>query len=105
VWGNAWSNPGPATAAGPKSPALPQPSAPSAGSDFGGWGSSIGGGSFANQSIVPGASGGFTPAPKVAADEEFGGWTSSTGGNATNKGPAKPAGGFGNDDLFSNVWE
>jgi stromal membrane-associated protein len=54
---------------------------------------------------VPGASGGFNPAPKVQADEEFGGWSSSTGqtGSSGNK-PA--AGGFSaaDDDLFSNVW-
>ncbi|KAI3321076.1 ArfGap-domain-containing protein [Xylariaceae sp. AK1471] len=106
VWGNAWGNsgPAPAPATGLKNPAMPKPSAPSASDDFGGWGSSTGG-SFANQSIVPGASGGFAAAPKVAADEEFGGWTSSTGGNTSNNGPAKPAGGFGNDDLFSNVWQ
>jgi stromal membrane-associated protein len=104
VWGNAWGNPEPTPPAGLKSPAMPKASAPSPGVDFGGWGSSTGG-SFANQSIVPGTSGGFAPAPKVAVDEEFGGWTSSTGGNTSNNGPAKPAGGFGNDDLFSNVWQ
>lgn len=60
-------------------------------------------GSFASQSIVPGSSGGFAPAPKVAADEEFGGWASSTGAPAAS-GTAKPSG-FGGDDLFSNVWE
>ncbi|KAI1813845.1 hypothetical protein GGS20DRAFT_551171 [Poronia punctata] len=104
VWGNAWGNPEPAAApAALKSPAA-KPLAPtSVSDDFGGWGSSAGG-SFATQSIVPGASGGFAPAPKVAADEEFGGWTSSTGAQSTNTG-SKPAGGFGNDDLFSNVWE
>lgn len=108
VWGNAWSNPdpapapAPAPALAPKSP-LPTSSGISGGNDFGGWGNT--GGSFATQSIVPGASGGFTPAPKVAADEEFGGWTSSTGGNTSNNGGTKPTGGFGSDDLFSNVWE
>ncbi|EGS19923.1 ARF GTPase activator-like protein [Thermochaetoides thermophila DSM 1495] len=57
--------------------------------------------SFASQPIVPSASGGFAPAPKVAADEEFGGWTSSTGTSSS-----KPVGGFaGADDLFSNVWQ
>ncbi|GAW23496.1 hypothetical protein ANO14919_130550 [Xylariales sp. No.14919] len=104
VWGNAWSKPEPTPSTGFKSPALAKPSVASTNDDFGGWGSSTGG-SFANQSIVPGASGGFAAAPKVAADEEFGGWTSSTGGNTNNGGPAKPAGGFGNDDLFSNVWQ
>ncbi|KAI1195825.1 hypothetical protein F5X97DRAFT_326056 [Nemania serpens] len=105
VWGNAWGNPEPTPSAGFKSPVVPKPSMPSAGNDLGGWGSSLGG-SFASQSIVPGASGGFAPAPKVAADEEFGGWTSSTGGTTSNNnGPAKPGGGFGNDDLFSNVWQ
>lgn len=105
VWGNAWGNPEPTPSVGFKSPVVPKPSISSAGNDFGGWGSSTGG-SFASQSIVPGASGGFAPAPKVAADEEFGGWTSSTGGATNNNnGPAKPGGGFGNDDLFSNVWQ
>ncbi|KAI1175235.1 hypothetical protein F4777DRAFT_551351 [Nemania sp. FL0916] len=113
VWGNnAWGNPEPVPSANLKSPAAPKPPVPNIGSGdaFGGWGSSTGG-SFANQSIVPGASGGFAPAPKVAADEEFGGWTSSTGGNTTNNNnngttTSKPGGGFGgNDDLFSNVWE
>ncbi|KAF2971706.1 hypothetical protein GQX73_g1822 [Xylaria multiplex] len=104
VWGNAWSKPEPSPSASFKSPAVPKPSVISTNDDFGGWGSSTGG-SFANQSIVPGSSGGFAPAPKVAADEEFGGWTSSTGGNTNNGGSAKPVGGFGNDDLFSNVWQ
>ncbi|CAM1506411.1 Fc.00g060520.m01.CDS01 [Cosmosporella sp. VM-42] len=100
VWGGGeWNTPAPAApAAAPaqKSPALPKP----ASNDFG-WGNSS---SFANTPIVPGNSGGFNPAPKVAADEEFGGWTSS---NATPsaKAPAK-SGGFGADeDLFSNVWQ
>ncbi|KAI1757850.1 hypothetical protein F4782DRAFT_280 [Xylaria castorea] len=103
VWGNAWGNPEPTLSAGLRTPADPPRPKASAIEDFGGWGSSMGG-SFATQSIVPGASGGFAPAPKVTADEEFGGWTSSTGGT-TNNGTTKPAGGFGNDDLFSNVWE
>ncbi|KAI0392161.1 hypothetical protein F5Y17DRAFT_376850 [Xylariaceae sp. FL0594] len=112
IWGNAWSNPEPAPAAIPSSSAVKSPALrPPASDDFGGWGSSssITGGSFANQSIVPGASGGFAPAPaqpKVAADEEFGGWTSSTGGQASSSTTtSKPASGFGSDDLFSNVWQ
>ena len=104
VWGNAWGNPEPAPSAGLKSPAISRPPVSSANDDFGAWGSSAGG-SFANQSIVPGASGGFAAAPAVAADEEFGGWTSSTGSNTNNGTAGKPAGGFGNDDLFSNVWQ
>ncbi|KAI1380268.1 ArfGap-domain-containing protein [Hypoxylon crocopeplum] len=104
VWGNAWSNPDPAPAPAPvsKSPVVTKPPMSSP-SDFGAWGST--GGTFASQSIVPGTTGGFTPTPKVAADEEFGGWTSSTGGNSNSNGGSKPGGGFGNDDLFSNVWE
>ncbi|KAI0403315.1 hypothetical protein F4802DRAFT_572443 [Xylaria palmicola] len=106
VWGNAWSNPEPAASTNLRSPAVSQASAHNTTNDFGGWAGSTSG-SFATQRIVPGASGGFAPAPKVAADEEFGGWTSSTGGNTNNNNSssAKTAGGFGNDDLFSNVWQ
>ncbi|KAH7040329.1 uncharacterized protein B0I36DRAFT_357642 [Microdochium trichocladiopsis] len=97
VWGsNAWGAPEPAPAA---SPAPPAQATPSFGS---GWGSSTTSNSFASQSIVPGASGGFAPAPKVAADEEFGGWTTSTTTTSGNAGAAKTG---GNDDLFSNVWQ
>ncbi|KAI1106546.1 ArfGap-domain-containing protein [Jackrogersella minutella] len=104
VWGNAWSNPESAAAPAPisKSPLSARAPAIGGGNDFGAWGST--GGSFASQSLVPGTSGGFTAAPKVAADEEFGGWTSSTGGNANNGG-SKSSGGVGNEDLFSNVWQ
>lgn len=95
VWGdNAWAAPEQTK----KTPEAPKPAATTAvGSDFG-WGD------FASKSIVPGASGGFSPAPapKVAADEEFGGWASSTG--QPTGGASKPSG-FGGDDLFSNVWE
>lgn len=105
VWGgNAWGNPDPAPAAAKSPPAMKSPSF-GGGGDLGGWGA---GGSFASQSLVPGASGGFSAAPKVAADEEFGGWTSSTGAsnsNNSNSGAAKPTGGFGSEDLFSNVWQ
>lgn len=94
VWGgNDWAGP----EAPKKSPEVSKPTTTAAPSSDFGWGS------FASQSIVPGASGGFAPAPKVAADEEFGGWASSTGAPAAS-GAAKPSG-FGNDDLFSNVWE
>lgn len=105
IWGNnAWgaSDPNPPA----KSPAATKP-AVAASNEFG-WGSSSN--SFANQSIVPGASGGFSTGPKVTADEEFGTWTSSTtagtGSGTTGGGAAKPAAGFGqNEDLFSNVWQ
>ncbi|KAK1850737.1 hypothetical protein CCHR01_06638 [Colletotrichum chrysophilum] len=104
VWGsNAWSTPDTSAAAAPapaKAPEAPKPSGGFGGSaDIGGWGAS---GSFASTPIVPGASGGFSTAPKVAADEEFGGWTSSTT-PAAGSGSAKPIG--GNEDLFSNVWQ
>lgn len=111
VWGsNEW-----ASAPEPPKPAAPQPPKPAPvtsiplSNDFG-WGSSTTttsttGGSFASQPIVPSASGGFAPAPKVAADEEFGGWMSSTTTPAATGG-SKPATGFGgSDDLFSNVWQ
>jgi stromal membrane-associated protein len=109
VWGNnAWGAPEPSVTSNPplKSPALNKSSTTNSSNDFG-WGgggsSTVGSASLANQSIVPGSTGGF--APKVAADEEFGGWTSSTGPSASS-GNAKPAGGFGaSEDLFSNVWQ
>lgn len=98
VWGgNAWADPAPAAAAPTPQPAMQAPS-----NDFGGWGS-MGGGSLASTSIVPGASGGMVTQPKVSADEEFGGWTSSTGATTTGTGGGKGVG--GSEDLFSNVWE
>lgn len=104
VWGSgAWGAPEPAAApvTTHKAPAA-QPST----SFGGGWGGSTAAAttsnSFANQSIVPGASGGFAPAPKVATDEEFGGWASSTATPSANAGAAKSG---GSDDLFSNVWQ
>ncbi|KAG6033706.1 hypothetical protein E4U19_006288 [Claviceps sp. Clav32 group G5] len=106
VWGSSeWSSPAPSAAAPTavaKSPELPT-SAVAA--DFG-WGGSSSA-AFASTPIVPGVSGGFTPAPKVTADEEFGGWASSTGVASTGAGMApKASGGFGADeDLFSNVWQ
>ncbi|KAK4190951.1 hypothetical protein QBC35DRAFT_488624 [Podospora australis] len=94
VWGgNAWAS------AEPSKPEPPKPAAPAVSNDFG-WGS------FASQPIVPSSSGGFAPAPKVAADEEFGGWTSSAAPTTTTSGSTtKPASGLGGDDLFSNVWQ
>ena len=104
VWGgNAWST----SEAPKKSPEVPKvPVTSTASNDFG-WGapqpsSSV----LASQPIVLGSSGGFAPAPKVAADEEFGGWTSSTGapsGGASSS--SKPAGFGASEDLFSNVWQ
>lgn len=110
AWGgNEWAAP----AAAARSPPVAQPttigsSKPAAisGGDIG-WGSSSS--AFANTPIVPGAGGGFNPAPKVTADEEFGGWASSTGGQQTatgGGGAGAKTGGFGaDDDLFSNVWQ
>ncbi|KAH0491194.1 hypothetical protein TgHK011_002635 [Trichoderma gracile] len=96
VWGgNEWSTSTQPTAA-QKSPSLPKPASTTLGWE---------GGSFANTPIVPGSNGGFSPAPKVAADEEFGGWASSTGPTTSSSGTAAK-GGFGaDDDLFSNVWQ
>lgn len=102
AWGgNAWGTPDTTSAPPPakKSPELTKTT-----SNNMGWGS---GGGFASTPIVPGSTGGFNPAPKVAADEEFGGWASSTAPSATGNaaGPKAP-GGFGADeDLFSNVWQ
>lgn len=108
IWGSGdWS--APAAAAAPTPKPAPTAFAPQKNSeptkpatdDFG-WGNS--GGAFASTPIVPSASGGFNPTPKVSADEEFGGWTSSAG--PSKSGASKPSGGFGgDDDLFSNVWQ
>ncbi|CAN8097696.1 unnamed protein product [Discula destructiva] len=105
VWGgNAWADPAPKAS----TPLPDQAASSSSNDDFGGWGSMTGG-SFANTSIVPGASGGLVTAttqPKISADEEFGGWTSSTGAAAAASGSgggAKNVG--GSEDLFSNVWQ
>ncbi|KAH6647954.1 hypothetical protein BKA67DRAFT_662697 [Truncatella angustata] len=116
VWGNAWGEPAAPAAPAQKSPEANKPSA-FGGADFGGgWGGSTGG-SFANTPIVPGQSGfsaqssfSMAPAPapappKVAADEEFGGWASSATPANTNTSTTKQGSGFGNDDLFSNVWQ
>ncbi|KAL3421789.1 hypothetical protein PVAG01_05945 [Phlyctema vagabunda] len=103
AWGSsdAWSTPA------EKSPNnKPLPPVQASSGDFG-WGST--GGSFSNQSIVPGGAGGFSTtgaAPKVSADEDFGGWSSAAPVTPAASNPAKPAAGFGgSDDLFSNVWE
>ncbi|KIE03698.1 stromal membrane-associated protein, partial [Metarhizium majus ARSEF 297] len=108
VWGtNDWTTPAPAAPTAPVAQAPPSPQqlkapAPAPAADFG-WGNPTS--SFASTPIVPGASGGFNPAPKVTADEEFGGWASSTAPSNTGK-PAVPKSGFGgDDDLFSNVWQ
>ncbi len=102
VWGgNAWAAP----EAPKKSPEVAKPAPMGGANDFGWGGGGGGGNALAGQPIVLGSSGGFAPAPKVAADEEFGGWTSSTGPTPSGTG-AKPASGFGgSEDLFSNVWE
>lgn len=103
VWGgNEWNTPTPAAAAPAPAPVQKSPVLPKTTTNDFGWGSSA---SFANTPIVPGASGGFNPAPKVSADEEFGGWASSTGPATSNKTQSKPASGFGGDDLFTNVWQ
>lgn len=104
AWGSndAWST-------AKTSPTLSKAAPPQASSGDFGWGSTTG--SLANQSIVPGGSGGIAAAthgpPKVTADEDFGGWSSAapvTPGAGTV--PAKPATGFAaSEDLFSNVWE
>ncbi|KAF1981952.1 ArfGap-domain-containing protein [Aulographum hederae CBS 113979] len=88
AWGSndVWaSNPSTAAAHAKPSPA------PAASSDFG-WGSST----------TPAKSG---PA-EVTADEEFGGWSSAAPVTpAAGKGQGTGTGGFGGDDLFSNVWQ
>ena len=111
VWGSndGWGSSAPAPAAAAAAPPFQNTSlAKVATSNDFGWGSSAGtstGGSFAAQSIVPGAGGGFSPAPKVAADEEFGGWSSSAATPGSNGAGKSATGGFGaNEDLFSNVW-
>lgn len=122
AWGNdnawasndAWNTPD--TQPSIASPATKAPPMQASSNDFG-WGSSSS--SVANQSIVPGGSGGFSmsgtnplavPAkPVVAADDDFGGWSSAApvtpaAGNVSTPG-GKPASGFGgSEDLFSNAW-
>lgn len=114
AWGgNEWATPAAASPPPPPAPAAAaQPAAiskPAVSNDMG-WGSGSSSNAFANTPIVPGAGGGFSPAPKVAADEEFGGWSSSTGmgGQTTTTTASASTGskGFGgDDDLFSNVWQ
>ncbi|KAG9238903.1 stromal membrane-associated protein-like protein [Amylocarpus encephaloides] len=109
-WGNndAWgSNDAWGTT---QSPTIAQPAAAPqvSSSNFGGWGS--GGTSLANQSIVPGGGGTFSPTtsapPKVSADEDFGGWSSAAPPTPAKPNAPKPAAGFAaSEDLFSNVWE
>ncbi|TVY81672.1 Uncharacterized protein LSUE1_G003527 [Lachnellula suecica] len=108
-WGNsdAWGS-NDAWSTAKTSPVASKPAPVQASSGDFGWGSSAT--SLANQSIVPGGGGGFSPgaaAPKVSADDDFGGWSSAapvTPGAGTRQ--AKPATGFsGGDDLFNNVWE
>lgn len=103
AWGSndAWSTSDMAPAKPTAAPPLQTSS-----NDFG-WGS--GNGSLANQSIVPGGSGGFSTSngspPKVSADEDFGGWSSAAPVTPA-AGGAKPATSFAaSEDLFSNVWE
>jgi stromal membrane-associated protein len=95
VWGggNAWAAPDPMPAKASLTPAASSSGA----ADFG-WGGAAGG-SLANQSIVPGASG-FSTAPKVTADEEFGGWSSGAAGTQ-----GSSSGAAGSDDMFDNVWK
>ncbi|KAJ5081667.1 Arf GTPase activating protein [Penicillium alfredii] len=93
--GNAWSTPDPTPAPAPAAPSpasmmkVPDTLTPN---DIGsGWGA---------PSAAP------KPEPTVAADEDFGGWTSAAPVTSTTTTTnSKPAGGFGADDLFSNVWE
>jgi stromal membrane-associated protein len=107
AWGSsdAWSNSHAAPAKA--SPPVPKPAPPAQTSSFG-WGSSS---SLANQSIVPGGRGGFSPAnsgpPKVSADEDFGGWSNAAPVTPGASIPStKPAAGFAtSEDLFSNVWQ
>lgn len=120
TWGNdnawasndAWSTPDAQSSIA--APVAKAPPAQASSNDFG-WGSS----SVANQSIVPGGSGGFSiggsnslavPTKSVATvDDDFGGWSSAApitpaAGNVSTPG-GKPATGFGgSDDLFSNAW-
>jgi stromal membrane-associated protein len=104
AWGSndAWSS-------AKTSPPLSKPAPMQTSSGDFGWGS--GGTSLANQSIVPGGGGGFSPKshgpPKVSVDEDFGGWSSAAPVTSAAGAPrAKPASGFAtSEDLFSNVWE
>ncbi|KAL9638062.1 MAG: hypothetical protein Q9164_001801 [Protoblastenia rupestris] len=114
AWGSndAWSTPDPTTpveAPKPKSaPASKPPTIPMT-NDFSAWGSSD---PATDQSSSVGNGFGSTPQapPRITPDEDFGGWSSAAPVAPAKSNPpppqSKPAGGgFGGDDLFSNVWE
>ncbi|KAF2837496.1 ArfGap-domain-containing protein [Patellaria atrata CBS 101060] len=105
-WGssNAWSDSTSTvtTSTAMKSPAaVKTPATTSLSNDFGGWGSSTN----------------TTAAPTITADDDFGGWSSAPSmqspklqqshlqGQTQSQQLPKPTGGFGGDDLFSNVWQ
>ncbi|KAF2745343.1 ArfGap-domain-containing protein [Sporormia fimetaria CBS 119925] len=81
--GNVWGTPASSQPAATTTTAHAPPKSP-------GWGSST---------------------PHVTQDDDFGGWSSAapapttTATTSTSTSTSKPAGGFGGDDLFSNVWE
>ncbi|KAF2397011.1 ArfGap-domain-containing protein [Trichodelitschia bisporula] len=105
----------------------PQPAAPAMSAAFDPWGSNEAWGDVTTAPAAPATSSATTGAwdsgngfgngfgvpkaavPQVSADEDFGGWSSAPApphpGTKVEVPKSKPGGGFGGDDLFSNVWE
>ena len=113
AWGSndAWSTPDPAPAAParPKAPSIAKAPSISMTNDFSAWGGteSTTNQFSANTSTIDKPQ---RNPPKVTPDEDFGGWTTVAPPATSKPNPApvqsKPtSGGFGGDDLFSNVWE
>jgi stromal membrane-associated protein len=102
-------------------PAAQQPSAPAAAPSYSGfsnmdaWGSNdVWASSAPSQPAAtstttshtqPKSPGWGLSTPQVTQDDDFGGWSSAAPTTTNTTTSSKPAGGFGGDDLFSNVWE
>lgn len=113
AWGSsdAWSNPDPAPAAParPKAPSVTKTPSIAMTNDFSAWGGAEPMNNFSANITTALDKSQHVP-PKVTPDEDFGGWSNTAPTTAVKSNPApaqsKPAaGGFGGDDLYSNVWE
>ncbi|KAG8532746.1 uncharacterized protein KY384_002624 [Bacidia gigantensis] len=113
AWGanDAWATPsGPSVESSKPKPThapIPAPKAPAIAmtNNFSAWGGTE---PITNQSSQGPGFGASSQAPsKVTPDEDFGGWSTSAPVRPAPSNPptqSKPAGGFGGDDLYSNVW-